>query len=79
MIEAIDDLPEPMKGQAEMIIREIERAGSMILAVKSGAKAQGFILGIKCCEGLPRDRCELLSEHFDSTVEQRMRLLTLGL
>ncbi|RON55982.1 hypothetical protein BK665_08475 [Pseudomonas frederiksbergensis] len=79
MREATNDLPEPIKRQAERILREIELAGSMILAVKSGAKAQGFILGIICCDGLPTERCELLADHYDSIVEQRLRSLTLGL
>lgn len=52
MRKATNDLPEPIKRQAEKIFREIELAGSMILAVKNGAKAEGFILGILCCEGL---------------------------
>ena len=34
MNEAIDDLPEIIRRQADKIILEIERAGSMILAVK---------------------------------------------
>lgn len=79
MGEATNDLPEPIKRQAERIIHEIESAGSMILAVKSGAKAQGFIIGIICCAGLSTERCELLSERFDIAVEQRLKVLTLGL
>lgn len=79
MREATHDLPEPIERQAERILREIETAGSMILAVKSGARAQGFILGITCCDGLPTERCELLSAYFDSIVEQRLKSLTLGL
>lgn len=79
MREATNDLPEPIKRLVERILREIELAGSMILAVKSGAKAQGFILGITCCDGLPTERCKLLSDYFDSIVEQRLKSLTLGL
>ena len=79
MNEAINDLPGPIKRQAERILREIELAGSMILAVKGGAKAQGFILGVMSCEGLAAARCEQLANHFDSAVEQRLRSLTLGL
>lgn len=78
MSEATNDLPEAIKRQVERILHEVEVAGSTILAVKSGAKAQGFILGITCCEGLTPERCELLSSHFDSAVEQRLRALTLG-
>lgn len=79
MRDAIDDLPDPIKRQADRILREIELAGSMILAVKAGAKAQGFVLGIMCCEGLAAARCEQLANQFDSVVEQRLKLLALGL
>jgi hypothetical protein len=79
MKEALNDLPGPIKRQADRILREIELAGSMILAVKGGAKAQGFVLGITCCEGLTPERCEQLASHFDSVVERRLRSLTLGL
>ena len=79
MREATNDLPEPIKRQTERSLREIETAGSMIVAVKSGAKAQGFILGITCCDGLSAERCEQLSEYFDSAVEQRLKTLTLGM
>jgi hypothetical protein len=79
MRETTTDLPEPIRRQAERILHEINFAGSMILAVKSGAKAQGFIMGITCCNGLPTERCELLSDHFDSVVEQKLRALTVGL
>ncbi|AZF05733.1 hypothetical protein [Pseudomonas sp. R5-89-07] len=79
MKEVINDLPGPIKRQAYRILREIELAGSMILAVKGGAKAQGFVLGIDCCDGLTSERCEELASHFDSVVEQRLRSLTLGL
>lgn len=79
MRDAINDLPGPIKRQAERMLREIELAGSMILAVKGGAKAQGFIVGIMCCEGLTAARCEELASYFDSVVEQRLKALTLGL
>lgn len=79
MKEVINDLPGPIKRQADRILREIELAGSMILAVKGGAKAQGFVLGIDCCDGLTSERCEELASHFDTVVEQRLRSLTLGL
>lgn len=70
MTKATNDLPEPIKRQAEKILYDIELAGSMILAVKNGAKAQGFILGIICCNGLSIERCERLSDHFDNVLEQ---------
>lgn len=75
MIEATSDLSEAIKRQAEIILHMIESSGSMILAVKSGARAQGFMQGIICCEGLSLERCELLSSHFDSAVEKRLKAI----
>ncbi|MDR0189471.1 hypothetical protein RCO22_11030 [Pseudomonas yamanorum] len=74
-----DDLPEAIKRMAEIILYEIENAGSPIFALKGGAKADGFVLGITCCNGLSAESCELLSNHFDSTVEKKLRSLNLGL
>lgn len=74
-----DDLPEAIKRMAEIILYEIENAGSPIFALKGGAKGDGFILGITCCSGLSVERCELLSNHFDSTLEKKLRSLNLDL
>ena len=73
------DLPEAIRRRAERIIHDIEQAGSMIIAVKNGAKAEGFILGISCCSGLTQDRCDLLLIHFEDVLEKSLRSLTLGL
>jgi hypothetical protein len=78
MSGATNDLPEAIKRQAEKILHEIKFSGSMIHAVKNGAKAQGFILGLTCCGALSPERCELLSSHFDTEVEKRLRALTVG-
>lgn len=79
MNEAIDDLPEIIRRQADKIILEIERAGSMILAVKSGARANGFVLGLICAGGLTADQGEALYEYVDQTTEKRLKILALGL
>ncbi|MDR0191938.1 hypothetical protein RCO22_23615 [Pseudomonas yamanorum] len=73
-----EDLPEAIRRQAEVILYEIEHSGSPIFAIKGGAKADGFILGITCCSGLSAERCELLSDYFDSAVEKRLKSLNLG-
>lgn len=79
MSDHTDDLPEVIRRRAERIVFDIEHAGSMIIAVKNGAKAEGFILGISCWSGLTQDRCDLLLAHFEDVLERRLRALTLGL
>lgn len=76
---ATEDLPEVIRRQSEKIIAEIERAGSMVLAVKSGARANGFVLGLICAGGITADQGEALSEHFDQATEKRLKTLALGL
>jgi hypothetical protein len=79
MNEVINDLPEAIRQQAEKALTEIESAGSMILAIKSGAQAYGFVQGLVCAGGITADQGEVLSEHFDKTTEKRLKILTLGL
>lgn len=79
MTKSTDDLPEAIKRVAEIIFYEIEHAGSPIFVVKVGAKANGFIMGITCCSGLSAERCDLLSDDFDSAVEKRLKSLSLGM
>jgi hypothetical protein len=78
MNDQTDDLPEAIRRRADRIIHDIEHAGSMILAVKNGAKAEGFILGISCRTGLTQERCDLLLAHFEEVLEKRLRSMTLG-
>ncbi|RON42370.1 hypothetical protein [Pseudomonas brassicacearum] len=79
MNHVTNDLPEAIRRQAERILRDIENAGSMIVAVKSGAKANGFVLGVMCSGGLPLEQCDLLSAHFDKVTEMKLRQLALGI
>ena len=76
---ATEDLPEVIRRQSEKIIAEIERGGSMVRAVKSGARANGFVLGLICAGGITADQGEALSEHFDQATEKRLKTLALGL
>lgn len=73
------DLPEVIRRQADRILKDINNAGSMIVAVKNGAKANGFVLGVMCAGGLPLERCELLAVQFDEVTESRLRFLALGI
>lgn len=79
MNDATNDLPEVVLRQVMKIISDIECAGSMILAVKSGARANGFVLGLVCAGGITVGQSEALYEYFDHTTEKRLKALTLGL
>lgn len=73
------DLPDPIRRHAERIRREIDNAGSLIAAVKAGARANGFVLGVMCSGGISAERCDSLAEQFDLLTESKLRLLALGL
>ncbi|WP_415756370.1 hypothetical protein [Pseudomonas sp. LT1P18] len=79
MNAVIDGLPEAIRQQAENLLAEIHRAGSMILAIKSGAQAYGFVQGLVCAGGISAEQGEALSEHFDKTTENRLKILSVGL
>ncbi|WP_426108750.1 hypothetical protein [Pseudomonas sp. TWR1-1-4] len=79
MNDDTNDLPEVVRRQVKKIMSDIECAGSMILAVKSGARANGFVLGLVCAGGITADQGEALYEYFDLATEKRLKALTLGL
>ncbi|RON86878.1 hypothetical protein BK668_18420 [Pseudomonas fluorescens] len=79
MKSVMDNLPDEIKHQAEKILSDIERAGSIIIVVKKGAQANGFVMGIACCSGLSPELCDELSLHFDQATEKKLKSLTLGL
>ncbi|SDO15199.1 hypothetical protein SAMN04489798_2169 [Pseudomonas arsenicoxydans] len=79
MNEVINDLPEAIRQQAQKALAEIESAGSMILAIKSGAQAYGFVQGLVCAGGVTSEQGDMIAELFDKTTENRLKILTLGL
>jgi len=78
MNDVTNEMPEAIRHQARRILHDIENAGSMIAAVKNGAKANGFVLGVMCSRGLSDEQCDLLAEHFDKVTEMTLRRLALG-
>ncbi|NWB24098.1 hypothetical protein HX824_26070 [Pseudomonas sp. D4002] len=79
MNDATNDLPEVVRRQVKKIISDIEFAGSMILVVKSGARANGFVQGLICAGGITADQGEALDEYFDLATEKKLKILALGL
>ncbi|WP_434603964.1 hypothetical protein [Pseudomonas sp. R1-7] len=71
------DLPVGAVRPAEKILKEIETAGSMILAVKNGAKAHGFVIGLRCAGAITEEQADVILSRFDHATESRLRELTL--
>jgi hypothetical protein len=79
MTDIIDHLPPVLRPQSERILADIHASGSTIDAVKNGAQANGFVLGLQCCGGIDAQQAEALSVFYDKVVECRLKRLTLGL
>ncbi|MGY3026180.1 hypothetical protein ACVWXR_004015 [Pseudomonas lurida] len=61
--------------EADKLLAQISRADSMIVAVKAGARAEGFVLGLESARALTEATIDQLYVIFDSATEQRLRAL----
>lgn len=68
-------LSDKMKREAERLLAQIGRADSMIVAVKAGARAEGFVLGMETVGGLRAGDAERLYIIFESAVVERLKSL----
>ena len=68
-------LSDKMEREAERLLAQIGRADSMIVAVKAGARAEGFVLGMETVGGLRAGDAERLYIIFESAVEERLKFL----
>lgn len=64
-----------MKREAERLLAQIGRADSMIVAVKAGARAEGFILGLETAGALRAGDAERLHIIFETALEERLKAL----
>ncbi|MBK5407414.1 hypothetical protein JFU58_02520 [Pseudomonas sp. TH34] len=71
------DLPVAALRHAEKILSEIANAGSMIVAVKCGAKANGFVIGLTCTGAITEEQSEALLLQFDRATERKLRELSM--
>lgn len=69
-------LNEKMKREADRLLAQITRADSMIVAVKAGARADGFVLGMEVAGGLRAGDAERLYIIFETALEERLKALT---
>lgn len=71
------ELPASIIRQADKIMAEIQKSGSMIMAVKAGARANGFVLGLQCAASITDDAAQLLQTEFDISTEIKLKELSI--
>ncbi|MCH4880159.1 hypothetical protein EQV97_22635 [Pseudomonas sp. TMW22090] len=69
------ELSTKIEREADKLLAQISRADSMIMAVKAGARAEGFVLGLESARALNEATIEKLYVIFDSATEERLRTL----
>lgn len=68
-------LSEKMQREADRLLAQIVRADSMIIAVKAGARADGFVLGLETGGALRTDDAERLYIIFEAALVERLETL----
>ncbi|MGU3345820.1 hypothetical protein [Pseudomonas monsensis] len=71
-------LSEKMKREADRLLAQIVRADSMIIAVKAGARADGFVLGLETGGALRAGDAENLYFIFEAALVARLKTLAQG-
>jgi len=61
--------------EADKLLAQIARADSMIIAVKAGARAEGFVLGLETAGTLNESTIDKLYVIFDVATEDRLKSL----
>lgn len=68
-------LSDKMKREADRLLAQIDRADSMIAAVKVGARAEGFVLGMETVGALRAGDAENLYVIYENALEKRLEYL----
>jgi hypothetical protein len=66
-------LPDHIRKTSERLLTAIESADSMLQGVKTGARAEGFVLGLETARTLNQAQIEGLYVLFDEATEQRLK------
>lgn len=76
-VMAMDDvvLDAKMRREADRLLAQIARADSMIIAVKAGARAEGFVLGMETVGAMRAGDAERLYVIFETALEARLMAL----
>ena len=68
-------LSQKIEREADKLLAQIERADSMIVATKAGARAEGFVLGLESSGALNDSTIDQLYVIFDVATEDRLKAL----
>lgn len=71
-------LPKEALKVAERLLAAIEAADNMLKAVKTGARAEGFVLGLETARYMDAARIEALYVMFDEATEKRLKEIADG-
>ncbi|MFJ2491499.1 hypothetical protein ACIOV9_08125 [Pseudomonas iridis] len=71
-------LSENMQREADRLLAQIVRADSMIIAVKAGARADGFVPGLETGGALRAGDSERLYMIFEAALVERLKTLSRG-
>ena len=69
------ELSSKIEREADKLLAQIAQADSMIVAVKAGARAEGFVLGLESARALSEATIDRLYVIFDTATEERLRSL----
>lgn len=69
-------LNNKIQREADSLLAQIVRADSMIIGVKAGARADGFVLGLETSGALRPGDAENLYVIFEAALVERMKTLT---
>ena len=67
---------DKQRREAVRLLIEIIRADSLVIAVKAGARAEGFVLGLETTCALNKVAIDQLYVIFGSATEARLKFLT---
>lgn len=68
-------LNDKMKREADRLLAQIDHADSMIVAVKAGARADGFVLGMETVGALSSGDAENLYVVIEASLAERLKYL----
>lgn len=69
------ELSAKIEREADRLLAQIARADSMIVAVKAGACAEGFVLGLESARALNEAPIDRLYVIYDTATGERLRSL----
>lgn len=72
------DLAPTIRKVSERLLAAIEASDSMLQGVKTGARAEGYVLGLKTAATVTAEQVEALSALFEEATERRLRGIAAG-